>query len=338
MEIKQSTSFQTIVFFQDSTTGAGYTGLNGSDVTVYLSKHGDTSNTVTISPTPPGWAEISSTNSPGLYKFTLSTTDTNTLGYLCLSAKTATAGVDPYIAVFEIVANLEADTYARIGAPVGASISADIANVDDLTADAVWDELTSGHSTVGSFGKLLTDNVNATISSRSSHSAADAADAVWDEATSGHTTAGTFGKLISDFEADMWGTAHASFTTPGTFGYLLHTYLDAAVSSAGGGVTFEYTAGGETVQPYPYSVQGLSRILTRVVYSEAVQMDSNPSFTSSALNPANYALVGAGSPTVVGVSQVNSSTVDLSTTTQTVGASYTLTISNVKDLNGNVIV
>ena len=38
---------------------------------------------------------------------------------------------------------------------------------------AIWDALTSALTTVGSIGKLLVDNINATISSRSSHSAAD---------------------------------------------------------------------------------------------------------------------------------------------------------------------
>lgn len=44
---------------------------------------------------------------------------------------------------------------------------------------AIWDALTSALTTVGSIGKLLVDNINATISSRSSHSAAD----VWAVAT-----------------------------------------------------------------------------------------------------------------------------------------------------------
>jgi hypothetical protein len=38
---------------------------------------------------------------------------------------------------------------------------------------AIWDALTSALTTVGSIGKLLVDNVNATISSRSSHTAAN---------------------------------------------------------------------------------------------------------------------------------------------------------------------
>lgn len=44
---------------------------------------------------------------------------------------------------------------------------------------AIWDKATSALTTVGSIGKLLVDNVNATISSRSSHTAAD----IWAVAT-----------------------------------------------------------------------------------------------------------------------------------------------------------
>lgn len=44
---------------------------------------------------------------------------------------------------------------------------------------AIWDALTSALTTVGSIGKLIVDNLNAAISSRSSHSAAD----VWAVAT-----------------------------------------------------------------------------------------------------------------------------------------------------------
>lgn len=50
---------------------------------------------------------------------------------------------------------------------------------------AVWDALTSALTTVGSVGKLIVDNINATISSRSSHSAAD----VWASATRTLTSA-----------------------------------------------------------------------------------------------------------------------------------------------------
>jgi hypothetical protein len=79
------------------------------------------------------------------------------------------------------------DAYARLGAPAGASVSADIAAVNAKTTNlpaspaavgsamtlhgsavqAVWDALTSAFTTSGSIGKRLADNVDAQISTRS---------------------------------------------------------------------------------------------------------------------------------------------------------------------------
>lgn len=59
-------------------------------------------------------------------------------------------------------------------------------------ADAVWDELRSGHVDAGSFGQgVLVEDFNST--------ADDAIeDAVWDGPTADHTGVGTFGKLLND--------------------------------------------------------------------------------------------------------------------------------------------
>ncbi len=72
------------------------------------------------------------------------------------------------------------DSFARLGSPVLSSISADIAAIPALvwsyvtrtitsggiTVAQVWDYLTSSISTSGSIGKLLKDNVDATIGTR----------------------------------------------------------------------------------------------------------------------------------------------------------------------------
>jgi hypothetical protein len=58
----------------------------------------------------------------------------------------------------------------------------------------IWAALVSGMATAGSVGKLLKDNLDAAVSSRSSHSAADTADAVWDEARAEHASPGSFGE------------------------------------------------------------------------------------------------------------------------------------------------
>jgi len=95
-------------------------------------------------------------------------------------------------------------------------------------ADAVWDEVISGHLTsgttgnalnaagsagdpwstslpgsygAGTAGKIIGDNINATISSRSSHSASD----IWSVGT---RTLTSFGTLVSD----IWGAATRTLT------------------------------------------------------------------------------------------------------------------------------
>jgi len=121
---------------------------------------------------------------------------------------------------------------------------------------AIWDKLTSALTTVGSVGKLLVDDIDATISSRSSHAAAD----IWSVATraltdkAGFTISGTkttlddlndiaaasvwavgtrtltgFGTLVSD----IWDELQAGHATVGSFG----KYLDTEVSGVVGGGT-----------------------------------------------------------------------------------------------------
>ena len=60
--------------------------------------------------------------------------------------------------------------------------------------DSIWDEVQSGHTSVGTFGKYL----DSQVSSVGGGTASQIADAIWDEATSGHTTTGTTGKALID--------------------------------------------------------------------------------------------------------------------------------------------
>ena len=79
-------------------------------------------------------------------------------------------------------------------------------------AQVIWDALTSALTTSGSIGKLLVDNINATISSRSTLTA----QAVWDALTSALTTSGSIGKLLVDnVNATISSRlAGASYTSP----------------------------------------------------------------------------------------------------------------------------
>lgn len=151
-------------------------------------------------------------------------------------------------------------TASTVTDKTGYSLAADqsavtIGTVNALAAaaiDAIWDELTTGHVTAGSFAKLLIDNIDVVLSTRSSHSAADvwavgtrtitggtidtnndktgyalsaaAIDAIWDELTAGHAVGGSYGKLLTDYldaaissrsshaAADIWSVGARTIT------------------------------------------------------------------------------------------------------------------------------
>jgi hypothetical protein len=68
-----------------------------------------------------------------------------------------------------------------------------------------WSTTLPGAYGAGTAGKIIGDNVNATISSRSSHSAAD----VW---TVSVRTLSTFGTLVADVATAVWGTVVRTIT------------------------------------------------------------------------------------------------------------------------------
>lgn len=96
---------------------------------------------------------------------------------------------------------------------------------------AIWDALTSALTAAGSIGKRLADNVDATTSSRSSHSAAD----VW---SSGTRTLTSFGSLVSD----IWAHGTRTLTGYGTLVADIWSYTTRTLTSGGGG------GGGATAQ------------------------------------------------------------------------------------------
>jgi hypothetical protein len=98
-------------------------------------------------------------------------------------------------------------TLTALGTDVvnAASLAADAAAE---IADAVWDEVQSGHTTTGTFGKYL----DAAVSGVSSGgvSAATIAAAVWDLARSGHATSGTFGETVGGLASRLPGSGTLS--------------------------------------------------------------------------------------------------------------------------------
>lgn len=154
---------------------------------------------------------------------------------------------------------------------------------------AVWDALTSALTTVGSIGKLIVtnldatvssrstyagtdtagtttllsrltgtraanlDNLDATVSSRSSHTAAD----VWAATT---RTLSSFGTLTADTATAVWSVLTTALTTVGSIGKLLATNIDATISSRS---TY---AGGDTA--------GITTLLSRLTGTRATNLDN----------------------------------------------------------------
>lgn len=110
---------------------------------------------------------------------------------------------------------------------------------------AIWDALTSALTTVGSIGKRLADDIDATISSRSTFAGgavssvtgnvggnvvgsvgsltSTAVQNIWDALTSGLTTVGSIGKLLAALPGSIWDVVISGHTTAGTTGAALNT-------------------------------------------------------------------------------------------------------------------
>lgn len=139
-------------------------------------------------------------------------------GQIALSTGAVTVGTNNDKSNYSLAA---AQTFSTTGS-VGSVTSA----LGAAAIQSIWDDLTVNNTVVGSVGKLISDNLNATVSSRSTLAATDVwsatvrtitgngdktgyslatapptaaaiADAVWDEALSGHLTVGTTGEALN---------------------------------------------------------------------------------------------------------------------------------------------
>lgn len=150
------------------------------------------------------------------------------------------------------------DTFARIGAPAGASVSADVAAVKvdtaailvdtgttldgkidtiDTNVDSILDDtgtagvvIVDGGITTAKFGAGAID-----AAAVAADAVAEIADGVWDEAKSGHTTAGTFGE---SFNGVVSFTAQTGSTTTDII-----TGLTEATNDHYNGRTVVFTSG-----------------------------------------------------------------------------------------------
>jgi hypothetical protein len=131
-----------------------------------------------------------------------------------------TAGtVDSVSVVGEVVGSCtieRAAAHTRLGAPAGASVSADIAGVQSDTDNIqtrLPAALVSGRIDA-SVGAVATGAIDAAAiaanaigaSELAADAVAEIADAVWDEARSGHVTAGTFGEGVASVQGNVTGS------------------------------------------------------------------------------------------------------------------------------------
>lgn len=153
--LRLSTSERIKVILIDS-LGAPKTGLVAADFkasSVYLYKSTGVKTTIALT-LGVNLFETDSTDAPGVYEIVLTTTHTNTLGPLAISIQpVAAAFVATYFTetVEDAVSNIStligtpvvsvsadiASVYSRLGAPAGASMSADIASIKLDTASTV---------------------------------------------------------------------------------------------------------------------------------------------------------------------------------------------------------
>ena len=207
-QMKQGVSKATPCILLDSTDfKTAETGVAYGSVTCSYRKEGATSwSTKSLSGK---WTEVGG----GVYLITWDDADLDTVGrfdYMCVSS-----GCLTYYGALQVVANLPDDIAALVTTVDGVvdGIAAAIAGLNDLSAADVLAAITTDNT---KFAGALIANLNATVSSRSSHSAADVV------------------ALLNDLNADeiaaaVWDALKSAHTTEGSFG----DYLDSKVSEAG---------------------------------------------------------------------------------------------------------
>lgn len=184
--MQRNVSGQKIALFAfDYSTGAPKTG-DAANLTAYVSKDGGSVTVLTDTTA----TEMDATNAKGWYSFDVSQTESNG-DELLFSGKSSTANVSVVARMLSTVpasftsfvtptgasVNLDTIKTQTVTAAAGVTFPSSIASPTNITAasgvvlssagvQAIWDALTSALTTVGSIGKLVVDNLNATVSSR----------------------------------------------------------------------------------------------------------------------------------------------------------------------------
>jgi len=201
LTIKKDTTSKVLHLFisdSSSTTGAGLTGLlfNSANLVAYYVRPGSaTATVITLADITTlgayvsgGFKEFDASNMPGIYEFhppdaVLAPGVDNVILMLKGASNMASLPLE-----IQLVDNIEKDTYDRIGAPVGASVSVDIANVPTVS------EFNARTLLAANYFDPSADDVSLAATATS----AQLVDDIYDEPMAGHTTTETFGNYINN--------------------------------------------------------------------------------------------------------------------------------------------
>lgn len=218
---------------------------------------------------------ISGTGIPAVpFKIDLDAVDYNSLTAFVTSVEISAASVTAVWAAgtrsLTTFGTLVADIWANATRTLSAfAFSVTVGANNDKTGytlssagiQAIWDALTSALTTVGSAGKLLVDNLNATVSSRSSHAAAD----IW---AVGTRTLTSFGTLV----ADIWASVADS---PGV------TTLLSRLSAARAGYLDNLNNIVANIWAAVADSSGVTTLLARLTNTRATNLDNLDAAVSS---------------------------------------------------------
>lgn len=263
----QPTGFLAATF---PTTVASTTNITAGTIT-------SVTNSVTANTTQ--WGGVAVTGMPmptytqptGFLAATFPTTVASTTNITGGTITTVSGNVNG--SVGSVTGNVGGNVTGSVGSVtgnVGGNVTGSVGSLTATAVQNIWDDATSNNTVAGSVGKLIVDNLNATVSSRSTLTATDVWSAttrtlsagtnivlakgtgitgfnditvsnIWSEAIPGSYGAGTAAaKLNSASSAgDPWATALPGSYAAGTAGNILGNRLDAAISSRM--ATFTYT-------------------------------------------------------------------------------------------------
>lgn len=160
--MKQSTNTRVFFVALDA-AGVGKTGLVAADFLGgnYTAIKADGTKTDVALVLNTNLFEVDATKAPGLYQLLIASTENNVVGQIAWSLQPAAALFTPVIGSAEVTA-VAADVaaiYTRIGAPVGASISADIA----AAPGKVLDVTRASHVAAGTLGEAIREIYQANL-------------------------------------------------------------------------------------------------------------------------------------------------------------------------------